>query len=84
MIVFSARAFTAQSNYFEGNNGHEAAMKGHPFTLIPEEAGGAWGNITTTADVVFTGCPSFNDGNSWVGQPGAPVQRLPRWCYGKA
>ena len=71
---------------FEGNNGHEAVTSGSPpFTLMAETAG-PWGNITTTADVVFSGCPSFNDGNSWIGQPGAPpsVTRMPAWCYGKA
>ena len=82
-IVFDARALTLDSNYFEGNNGHERAMSGHPFTMVPEDLASGWSNITTTADIIFTGCPSFNDGNSWVGQPGAPIQRLPAWCFGK-
>ena len=73
---------------FEGNNGKEKAMHGHPFTMVPEAAGGSSPNITTQADVVLTGCPCLagSDGNSWIGQRDDPQRfdRFPKWCYGFA
>ena len=80
MIVFGARSLSLASNYFEANS-HRS------LTMAPEgDALGSsgWGNLTTTADVVITGCPSFNDGSGWIGQPDAPGRRFPRWCYGNS
>ena len=54
---------------FEGNNGKEKAMDGHPFTMVPEVGGSSSPNITTQADIVLTGCPCLPaDGSSWIGQ----------------
>ena len=101
LVVFSSRALTIQANYFESNNGADHRWPGYNgFALTPEPAtlrgksasAGAPAtrpNITTTADVVFTGCPGGDDGDSYVGQPDYKQVDLrgglwPKWCYGMA
>ena len=101
IIAFGTRALTIDSNYFEANNKVASwaatgppGWVGKPFTMVPEgplsgdPTGELTGDLTVQSDVVLNGGPSWNEGNTWLGQPGNGsiynVSRFPRWTYGIA
>ena len=101
LVAFGTRVLSVESNYFEANNkatGWPATgppgWAGRPFTMAPETplsgdpTGAHQRALTVRADVVFTGGPSFDEGNAWRGQPGNGsaynFSRFPAWLYGIA